>query len=69
MPGAQLESLKLTPENMLDINTPIHAEMESTASDLLVIGAGAPVPGGHIGKVALHQIGYERYPVFMLRTE
>jgi nucleotide-binding universal stress UspA family protein len=45
-------------------NDAIHAEMEATASDLLVIGSS-----GHIGRVALHQIGYERYPVFMLRTE
>jgi hypothetical protein len=38
MPGARLTSLKLTPENMLDISTPIQANMEFTVADMIATG-------------------------------
>ncbi|MGH7953197.1 MAG: DUF3857 domain-containing protein, partial [Limisphaerales bacterium] len=38
MPGAKLESLKLTPENMLDVSVPLHAELKFSADGLTANG-------------------------------
>ena len=38
MPGATLKSLKLLPENMLDISTGVHAELEFTAQGMVAYG-------------------------------
>jgi transglutaminase-like putative cysteine protease len=38
IPGAELTSLKLTPENMLDISEPLHAELKFTAGGLTANG-------------------------------
>jgi transglutaminase-like putative cysteine protease len=43
MPGARLTSLKLTPENMMDIATPIKAEMEFSVDDMIASGHGKSV--------------------------
>ncbi|HEY2081239.1 MAG TPA: DUF3857 domain-containing protein [Verrucomicrobiae bacterium] len=39
MPGARLDSLKLSPENMLDTSVPLHAEVKFTASGLTANGS------------------------------
>ena len=43
MPGAKLESLKLTPENMLDVSTEIKAEMEFSVDGMTASGHGKSV--------------------------
>jgi transglutaminase-like putative cysteine protease len=43
IPGARLTALKITPENMLDISTPLKAEMEFTADDMTATGRGTSV--------------------------
>jgi transglutaminase-like putative cysteine protease len=43
MPGARLTSLKLSPENMLDVSTPIKAEIEFSADDMTATGHGKSV--------------------------
>lgn len=56
IPGARLTSLKVTPENMLDISTPIKAEMEFTVDDMTATGHGnsvvtVPWIGNNLGVV------------------
>jgi transglutaminase-like putative cysteine protease len=56
LPGARLTALKLTPENMLDVNTPVQAEIEFTADGLTATGHGksvvsVPWIGSHFGLV------------------
>jgi transglutaminase-like putative cysteine protease len=43
LPGAKLQSLKLTPENLLDMATDIRAELEYTADGLTADGHGKSV--------------------------
>jgi transglutaminase-like putative cysteine protease len=43
IPGAKLVSLKMTPENMLDIATPIKAEVEFTVDGMTATGHGQAV--------------------------
>ncbi|MEI9866102.1 MAG: DUF3857 domain-containing protein [Limisphaerales bacterium] len=43
LPGAKLKSVKLTPENMLDISTNLHAELEFTVDGLAAVGGGKAV--------------------------
>jgi transglutaminase-like putative cysteine protease len=43
MPGATLKSLKLTPENMLDVSTGIKAEMEFSVDGMTATGHGKSV--------------------------
>ena len=43
MPGARLTSLKVTPENMLDVSTPIQVDMEFAADDMTATGRGKSV--------------------------
>ena len=43
MPGARLKSLKLTPEDMLDVSQPIHAELEFSVDGLTADGNGKAV--------------------------
>ena len=40
LPGAKLKSLKLTPENMLDMSTNLHAELEFSVDGLIAGGGG-----------------------------
>lgn len=40
MPGALLKSLKLTPEDMLDVSSTVHAVIEFTAEGLTATGSG-----------------------------
>lgn len=56
LPGAKLKSLKLTPENMLDMSTNLHAELEFTVDGLVAAGGGMAVVslpwiGKHFGIV------------------
>jgi transglutaminase-like putative cysteine protease len=56
IPGAKLTSLKVTPENMLDVATPIQVEISFTADNMIASGHGTsivtvPWIGGHIGLV------------------
>jgi transglutaminase-like putative cysteine protease len=58
MPGAKLKSLKLTPENMLDVSTPLKAEMEFSADGMTATGHGksvvsVPWIGNRLGLVNL----------------
>ena len=43
LPGAKLTSLRLTPENMLDMTQGVHAELEFTADGLAASGSGKSV--------------------------
>jgi transglutaminase-like putative cysteine protease len=43
MPGARLASLKITPENMMDVSTPIQADLEFTVADMIATGHGRSV--------------------------
>jgi transglutaminase-like putative cysteine protease len=43
MPGARLTALKLSPDNMLDVATPIKAEMEFSVDDMTATGHGKSV--------------------------
>ncbi len=43
MPGARLTSLKVTPENMLDVSTELHAEIEFSVSGMTATGNGKAV--------------------------
>jgi transglutaminase-like putative cysteine protease len=43
IPGLQLKSVTLTPENMLDVSVPLHAELKYTASGLTANGGGESV--------------------------
>jgi len=43
IPGARLTSLKMTPENMLDVSIPIKAEIGFTADDMTATGHGTSV--------------------------
>jgi transglutaminase-like putative cysteine protease len=43
LPGARLKSLKVTPENMLDVTQPIRAELEFTAEGVTAAGNGKAV--------------------------
>ena len=43
MPGARLVSLKLSPENMLDVSKEIHAEIEFTVGGMTATGSGKAV--------------------------
>ena len=38
MPGAKLKSLKLTPENLLDMSAPVHAVLEFSADGMTASG-------------------------------
>ena len=40
MPGARLKSLKLTPEDMLDVSSTVHAVVDFTAEGLIASGSG-----------------------------
>src|SRR5262249_17310955 len=40
MPGAKLKSLKLTPEDMLDVSSAVHAVVDYTAERLIASGRG-----------------------------
>lgn len=40
MPGARLKSLKLTPEDMLDVSATVHAEIEFTVEGMTASGGG-----------------------------
>ncbi len=56
IPGARLKSLKLTPEDMLDVSTKLHAELEFSVDGLTVLGGGKAVVslpwiGKHFGVV------------------
>ncbi len=56
LPGAKLKSLKLTPENMLDMSTNLHAELEFSVDGLVAAGDGKAVVslpwiGKHFGIV------------------
>jgi transglutaminase-like putative cysteine protease len=56
IPGARLTALKMTPENMLDIATPIKADIAFTADDITATGRGTSVVtvpwiGGNMGLV------------------
>jgi transglutaminase-like putative cysteine protease len=56
IPGAQLKSLTVTPENMLDVAQPIKAVMEFTVDDMIASGHGksvmsVPWIGKHFGLV------------------
>lgn len=43
LPGAKLKSLKLTPENLLDMATNLHAEIEFSAAGLTATGNGKSI--------------------------
>jgi transglutaminase-like putative cysteine protease len=43
LPGARLKSLKLTPEDMLDVSVPLRAELEFSADNLTAAGSGKSV--------------------------
>jgi len=43
MPGARLKSLKVTPENMLDMSTPVKVEIEFSVDDMTATGHGKSV--------------------------
>ncbi len=43
LPGAKLKSLKVTPENMQDISTKLHATLEFSVDGLTVVGGGKAV--------------------------
>jgi hypothetical protein len=43
LPGAQLKSLQLTPESMLDVSTNLRAELEYSVDGLVAAGAGKAV--------------------------
>ena len=56
IPGARLKSLKVTPENMLDVSQPIKAEMQFSVDDMIASGHGksvvsVPWIGKHFGLV------------------
>ena len=56
MPGARLKSLKLTPEDMQDVSSTVHAEIEFTVEGLTASGSGntmvtMPWVGEHVGIV------------------
>ena len=72
MPGARLKSLKLTPENMLDVSTEIKAEMEFAVDGMTATGHGksvvsVPWIGNDLGLVnrLLNGMGLEKrtYPM------
>lgn len=43
MPGARLKSLKVTPENMMDISTGLHAVVEFSVDGMIATGSGKAV--------------------------
>jgi hypothetical protein len=43
LPGAKLKSIKLTPENLLDMATNLHAEIEFSAAGLIASGNGKAI--------------------------
>jgi hypothetical protein len=43
LPGARLKSLKLTPEDMMDVSVPIHAELEFSVDGMTAAGNGKAV--------------------------
>ena len=43
LPGARLRSLKLTPEDMMDVSVPVHAELEFSVDDMTAAGNGKAV--------------------------
>jgi hypothetical protein len=43
LPGAKLKTLKITPENMQDISTKLHAALEFSVDGLTVVGGGKAV--------------------------
>ena len=58
LPGATLKSLTVTPENMLDVSTPLKAEMEFSVNGMTATGHGksvvsVPWIGGRLGLVNL----------------
>jgi transglutaminase-like putative cysteine protease len=72
MPGARLKSLKLTPEDMLDVSSAVHAVVEFTAEGLVASGSGKamvsmPWVGNGLGMVnfILRGAGLEKrkYPL------
>lgn len=72
LPGATLTSLKVTPENVLDVSTPIHAEMGYSVDGMTATGHGksvvsVPWIGSHFGLVnfILGGMGLDRrkYPM------
>jgi len=72
VPGAKLKSLKLLPENMLDMSAPVHAELEFSADGMTAAGHGkaivtVPWIGSGLGVVnfILRDTGLEKrkYPL------
>ncbi len=72
VPGARLKSLKLLPENMLDMSTPVHAELEFSADGMTAAGhdkaiVSVPWIGSGLGVVnfILRDTGLEKrkYPL------
>ena len=56
MPGARLKSLKLMPEDMLDVSTPVRAELEFSVDGMTATGSGksmvsVPWIGKNLGMV------------------
>jgi len=51
-------------------NDAIRHAMQSTHADLLIMGSigNATEGSGHVGSIAIHQIGYEPYPILMVRV-
>jgi transglutaminase-like putative cysteine protease len=43
MPGARLKSLKLTPEDMMDVSVPVRAELEFSVDGMIAAGSGKSV--------------------------
>ena len=43
LPGARLKSLKLTPEDMMDVSVPVHAELEFSVDGMTAVGNGKAV--------------------------
>ena len=43
MPGAKLESLEITPENMLDMSVPLHAELKFSVAGMTASGGGKSI--------------------------
>ncbi|HEX4087020.1 MAG TPA: DUF3857 domain-containing protein, partial [Chthoniobacteraceae bacterium] len=72
IPGAKVETLVLTPENMLDVSKPIKAHLEYTADGMTATGhdtsvVSVPWIGSHVGLVhrMLDEAGLEKrkYPM------
>ncbi|HEY5043340.1 MAG TPA: DUF3857 domain-containing protein, partial [Verrucomicrobiae bacterium] len=76
MPGARVESLKITPQNVLDVSVPLHAELKFSATGLTASGDDKSVVSlpwitrdlGVASRILLDSIGLatRKYP---LQTE